>query len=341
MARKAAAAFTATPVGQHVTRATVEAAGLTVAEARAAAKLEWGRKRNPGIKPGMSVQARREAVRAAEVNATLGRRAGVWNALAELLESDDEAASRLQIADGKDGAKDVLLHSRREVHEHVASLPMLDLDATMPIKNVREFLPRMEVLADIAVKAPHMTVHQVTGGWGKTSLIPHPGASAEENRRRDGLLSELRDFVAFHGGESSLVVTYQQIEERFANLRGVRTGHFNAMSGLDAYGGVDTIFIIGRPMPSPAELRLLAWALTGRALPEESPAIVTRGALVADGSGAPIQVRQYADPDLEATRAAITDAEIVQDIGRGRGINRSADKPLTVWVLADSRARCP
>jgi hypothetical protein len=334
-AQKAATAFAATPIGQHVTRATVEAAGLTVAEARAAAKMEWGRKRNPGIRPAMPAQARHEAVRAAKVNATLGRRAGVWHALADLLASDDAASGRLVVTEGEDGSKNLLLHSRREIHEDVASLPMALLDATLPLKIVSHFLPQITILADVAVAAPHMTVNQIVAGWGKTSLIPHPGASAEENRRRDGLLSELRDFVAFLGGHSGLVVTYQQIEERFSNLAGVRTGHFNAISGLDSFGTVESLFVIGRPLPAHSELRPLALALTGRVIPDEASTGITRGALMADGTGTPLQVRSYQDPDLEAVRAAITDAEIVQAIGRARGVNRTADNPVKVWVLAD------
>jgi hypothetical protein len=72
-----------------------------------------------------------------------------------------------------DGAERiVLLHSRLEVIEAVAELPILALDATMPAPVVRHYLPRLNVLADVQPHAPHMTVNQIIGGWGKTSLIP-------------------------------------------------------------------------------------------------------------------------------------------------------------------------
>lgn len=181
-----------------------------------------------------------------------------------------------------------------------------------------------------------MIVNQVIGGWGKTSLIPHESAKPEENERRNSVLSELRDFVAFHGNQSALAITYEAIEDRFADLIGVRTAHFNAITGRDAFGNVENLFVVGRPLPAPAELRDLALALTGRPIPEENPGQLTRGALMADGTGRPLKVRAYADPTLEELRSAVTDAEIRQAVGRGRGVNRTAANPLTVWVLADT-----
>jgi putative DNA primase/helicase len=56
---------------------------------------------------------------------------------------------------------------------------------------------------------------------------------------------------------------------------------------------------------------------------------------MADGTGTAIGVRVYADPDLEALRVAITDAEVIQAIGRGRGVWRDAEAPLDVFVFAD------
>ena len=56
---------------------------------------------------------------------------------------------------------------------------------------------------------------------------------------------------------------------------------------------------------------------------------------MADGTGAAIKVRTYADADLEALRVAITDAEVVQGIGRVRAINRTAETPVDVFLMAD------
>jgi hypothetical protein len=337
LSAKAQAAFDATPHGALASKAAVTAAGLTAADCAAAAKLEWQRKVKGAIRPGMSPEMRKIGMERAAGNASIPRRVGVWKALEELLAGDATHTGRLELSSkaGADGAdRVILLHSRLDVRDPIAELPILVLDATMPATVVKHFPSRLQVLAEVQPRAPHMTVHQVTGGWGKTSLVPSDRAAPEENQRRHELVNELADFVRLNSGGNALVVTYQAIEDRFAGS-GIRTGHFNAISGLDTFGDVRSLFVIGRPLPAPVELLTMARALTGRAIEPDPGQVETRGVLMADGTGAPVNVRVYADPDLEALRAAITDAEVIQAVGRGRGVNRDADTPLAVFVLAD------
>jgi hypothetical protein len=335
---KAQAAFLATEDDALISRKTLMSVGLTADECAEAAKLERRRKVEGTIRPGMSPAARKEGVQAAAGNAMIGRRAAVWEEMRALLAGDAEHTGRLQVSTRKDGdgttARVVLLHSRAKVHASIAALPMLLLDATMPVDVVRHFLPRLSVRARVQAAAPQMRVHQITGGFGKTSLVASEKAAPEENQRRDRLVGQLVDFARLNGRGNALVVTYEAIEGRFA-LPGFRTGHFNAIAGLDEFRDVAAGFIIGRPFPDASELRTLALALTGRPIPPEASRLETRGALMADGSGASVSVRAYADPDLEALRSAITENEIVQAIGRVRGVNREADNPVDVFVLAD------
>jgi putative DNA primase/helicase len=80
----------------------------------------------------------------------------------------------------------------------------------------------------------------------------------------------------------------------------------------------------------------MAAALTGRPILYAEPVQQVRGLLMRDGSVQPIQARVYEDPDVEAVRAAVTDMNVTQAAGRGRGVTRTADNPLTVWIMADS-----
>jgi hypothetical protein len=194
-----------------------------------------------------------------------------------------------------------------------------------------------------------MRVHQVLGGFGKTSIVPdpdlekrdNPDKRKKENQRRFKRIAKIRDFILLcTGGDRALVVTYQELEPYFADLPGVETAHFGAVEGRDHWGpqpgrpGIRHLFQIGRPLASPEDTRRAAAALTGRPVPAELPGHITRGATMRDGSAAPVQVRAYADPDLEAVRASITDAATVQVIGRGRGLNRTEANPLDVWLFA-------
>lgn len=341
----------ASPDG-YLARGALEAAGLTAAGCIEAGKLEWRRKVEDAIRPGMAEAARREAARRCGVNAAIPRLAALWRAAAELLAGADGATGRVELAtrDTAEGRRrEVLLNTARPVAEAVLALPMLVLDATLPERLLRHRLPDLRVLAEVRAEAPHMRVRQVLGGFAKTSIVPSGAAGYEENRRRERLAEKVRRFIAARsGGERTLVVTYKGLEGRFAGLPGVETAHFNAVAGRDEWGpgpgreGVRHLFVVGRPMPAPEDARRLAAALTGRPVPREQPGRVPRGATMRDGSGAAVAVRAYEDADLEAVRAAVTDAELVQAIGRGRGVNRGEDNPLDVWLLAgDAVAALP
>jgi len=337
-------AFEATADGQFPSRDEVGKTGLTAANCASAYTLEWRRMYEGAIYPGQPAEERRKAMLLAAGNTGIPRRAAIWRALQALIEGDDTHTGRLQIGTRTTASgtrRVILLHSRQEIRDEIAGLPMLHLDATMPLQIVRYYLPRIELLAEINPVTPHMEVHQVIGGWGKNSIVPSEKAGPEENRRRKELVSELADFAALNSGGNALVVTYQDIEPVFAERPEIRTGHFNAIAGLDVFKDVRSLFVIGRPLPDARELRETALALTGRAIPEEAGQVETRGALMEDGTGAAMNVRAYSDPDLEALRVAITEAEIVQAVGRGRGVKRTADNPLSVFLFADVATALP
>ena len=344
LAALAQQAFEATPDGDLVSKATVEGTGLTAKQCAQAYALEWRRMLEGAIYPGQTANARREMLPLAAGNAGIPRRAAIWRALQALLEGDATHTGRLQAGNRTTPSgsfRTIVLHSRQDIREEVAGLPMLHLDATMPLHVVRYYLPRITLLAEVNPVAPHMQVHQVIGGWGKTSLVSHPRVAPDEARRRAGLVNELADFAALNSGGNALVITYEAIEAEFASRPSIRTGHFNAIAGLDTFGDVRSLFVVGRPLPDARELRDMALALTGRAVAIEAGQVETRGALMEDGSGAAMNVRAYVDPDLEALRVAVTEAEIIQAIGRGRGVNRTADNPLTVWLFADVATALP
>ena len=84
----------------------------------------------------------------------------------------------------------ILLHTRRDLQEAVTDGPILALDATMPMRIVRHYLPRLEVLAELQAAAPHLDTFQIVGDGGKPRSSRPQRASVEENCRRDRLLQE-------------------------------------------------------------------------------------------------------------------------------------------------------
>lgn len=121
----------------------------------------------------------------------------------------------------------------------------------------------------------------------------------------------------------------------------VEAAHFNALSGLDRWGGVGGMIVLGRTLPAPRTVELIAMALTGR-VPTPNPEdagwwypMVERRLRLENGRTAPLAMETHADPMAEAVRWSICEGELIQAIGRGRGVNRTAASALEIDLLTD------
>jgi putative DNA primase/helicase len=54
-----------------------------------------------------------------------------------------------------------------------------------------------------------------------------------------------------------------------------------------------------------------------------------------DGRGIAVKATHHPDPRVEAVRWAICEAGLIQAIGRGRGVNRTANNPLQIDILTN------
>ena len=131
-----------------------------------------------------------------------------------------------------------------------------------------------------------------------------------------------------------LVITYKDCEAAYAGIPGVETAHFNAVAGLDRYKDVAALIVIGRPLPSTEAVRPLVGALFEKAAQghyETAP----RGVWLRSGRKAAVKVTVHEDREAEIIRASICDDEVMQALGRGRGVNRTEINPLEVHLLSD------
>ena len=103
------------------------------------------------------------------------------------------------------------------------------------------------------------------------------------------------------------------------------------------------LILIGRTIPGPEAVEAIAGALTGIEPTKVTNGPngtgwynrVTRGLRLPDNSGVAVETDQHPDPVAEAVRWQICEAELVQAIGRGRGVNRTAKNPLDLDIVAD------
>ena len=139
---------------------------------------------------------------------------------------------------------------RKPIDKAAMRLPIICADANLPLELTRYYLPRLELALDLVVDAPHMRVTQLIGlPVGKMSLQAQPAGKrknaikeTEAANKRQRLVGTARHLV---GGRKGLVITYKAIEKEFEGLDGVEVAHYGDIEGIDRWGDVDVLVIIG------------------------------------------------------------------------------------------------
>ena len=131
------------------------------------------------------------------------------------------------------------------------------------------------------------------------------------------------------------MITYKDCEAAFDGVPGAWTAHFNAVAGLDCWKDVALLIVIGRPLPPDGDASRIAGVMFDETIEGEYRR-ARKGVMMRGGQTMSVQAIEHAHPSAEIVRAAISDDELIQAIGRGRGVNRNAETPLEVHLLADA-----
>ncbi|WP_054006380.1 bifunctional DNA primase/polymerase [Cypionkella psychrotolerans] len=335
--QRLSAALASLPLGQ-VRAADLAALHIDGRFCEDASRLEVAALARCGLVPGQSAGARRAAL-ATSVRRALGLQIiALWDALAALLRGDPAALAKVWL-DGpaaQSGQRPIRMWRRKAMAPDLISLPLLHLDATLRPEIAKAVLPRLEIVT-IEAAAPHQHVRLIGGGFGMGSLCPAPQADAAEINRRANRLRDCLDYVRWHAKRHApqrcLVITYKAIEAAFADIPGVEVAHYNAVAGLDCWGDIGCLFLIGRPLPSSVELHELTGAVLDHSAHGKYQTSAV-GILTETGRKLSGQAIRHTDPAAEILRAAICDDEVMQAMGRGRGINRTDATPLEVHLMA-------
>lgn len=335
-------------------RASALAAGLSEETARVCRAHTWRRVVHMDLVPGMTPAERRSVMAAAPNNRAAMRVARLFEKLEALLaEGGPEASGWVSVAQAEteDGPVRVLrLRGRRKVGKawHV---PTLILDALLNPDLVRPYWAQVEMTAEIEATTPHMRVRQMIGrDWAKNAMVPDAYAGAEEGERRLKNSERVRAAVLREARKVDgrvLVVAQKAVEEYWRSCgplpNNVEFAHYNAVAGRDEWGpgadreGVRLVILVGRPLPRQADVERMAEALTGASVTARCSRYdrVDVAITLADGTSATTEADRHPDPMAEAIRWQICEGELIQTIGRGRGVNRTAENPLDVLVLTD------
>jgi Bifunctional DNA primase/polymerase, N-terminal/Primase C terminal 2 (PriCT-2) len=313
-----------------------------------AIKLEWQEKQKQKQKqkvmwPGMPAKQRAAAATAGTNIRHVRTFDRVWRALREFVGLEGDVVSgRLFLATHKTENGTVKVVRTRGIHAIAGQYQVRTfvMDATLPTQAVLErWFPDVRIVGEIEVPMPHVQVRQVLGAPITKKKLAGP-------RNLDAVRRYiLRRWVETGRGDV-LIICQKDIETALKETglpAAIAIEHFNAIEGLDQYRDVRLLITIGRTQPEPAVVEADAGALSGiepikagmRANRSTWYDRVTRGVRMRDGSGVAVTCDQHPDELAEAIRWQICEAEIMQAIGRGRGVNRTAANPLDIDVLAD------
>lgn len=325
-ALKAAGATAQAPEKRaRLTRMQLEAVGLTADMADQARAIEWTRKPEPKLSGDVADMVRQLRALSSRFTSKVPT---LWKLVEALLRGDHDTGTNIEIeADaalqGGDGrGLLVWMHHRLDVHESWR-VPTLILDGTAKPEIVRHWFHDLATLPDIHIEAPNQHVTWVRASFAKARLVPTEGAAGERrNKARQNNLEDLRRYIEVQaarfrrgGGVDVLVVVNKGIEELLKAGRlpaNVAVEHYNNLRGSNDYEKVRAVIVVGRTLPDAATIHRQAERIAGHPLTADD-------ALVA------------------ATRWSICEAELLQTVGRGRGIRRTEANPLDVLILGDVR----
>ena len=292
--------------------------GWTSGDAKAAHKLEWGRKIEDEEHPDIGH------------NRTVTAAAAIF---AEIQRSLDDAVpenARLQIKHGENGLECVL-SGLRPISEPYRTAPVLMLDATANA-DIAALLAGEALAHHAEIRArENITIEQDPNLSGAKSFFFEKGkptgnvanaayfAKAQAMNGRTAVISN-KDTIAAMGLPAE-----------------IKTGHFNALRGLNEMQDADHSIIIGRTLPPPEAIARMVGAIWGTPCTGD---LDHKGAAWRTVESEQVlrleqtKAATHSDERGEMILRLIRDAEVTQAIGRLRAVNRT--DPVRCTVISDA-----
>ena len=341
----------------RIRSAALAEARVTPEDLHVAYRLEWRRKIEAEVRPGMPLaRVRTTCTKIIPHNQAVARLAQFWELLLRTIESSCARSPWLDLRKaqpmpaGEGTATAIFMIWRDDIHPSWKA-PTLVMDATMPVGIVKQFFPDMAEPCRISSPMPHTRVRQIIDRpMTADMLIPIEGASERTTATRLANVERVRRFIDVRATEmfpGKVFVVCQLGLETALIASGwppnVQVRHFNDIAGENAWNDVALIIVIGRTQPAPGTVERIARALFGAEVAKvEADAegharypLIARSIRMRDGRGVRVQGPQHPDERAEGVRWAICETGIIQAIGRGRGVNRSAENPLQIDVLTN------
>lgn len=295
-----------------------ELSDWSVADAEAAAGLEWMRKVEDEGDPQVMG------------NKTITFLAGIYAEIARSLRDKIAENARLKIFDSGTGLQ-CLLSGMKPVSAAFRKAPVLMLDATA----------RAEIV-QLLIEAP-LAHHAKIIAHENVLIEQDPDWSGAKSKffddgKPNGNIARVRRFAELQAMTSSTVVIgNKNIIAELHLPPHIKTAHFNALRGLNDFAEAETLVILGRPLPDAEVLgRMVAamWGTPCSGMINHIGKVWRR--VLHDGQVMEAETKAaiHEDPRAELLLSLIRDAEVAQAVGRLRGVNRT--EPVRCILLSDA-----
>lgn len=204
----------------------------------------------------------------------------------------------------------------------------------------KAWLPDLVLEVEVRAKAPYVKVTQLVDSSMAYRKFCARAEDEEVTARnnRDKWAN-----IIMSRGPIGLVICPKQLRVAWEKENSLPPGwtvwNFGAIRGRDEARAVPLLVIVSRPQPRPAEVEIIAETIVGRRVERIPDGTWYRkqpvGRLLADGTGRRALAPRHPDSLVEVIRFAVCEGEVLQAVGRGRGVQRTAEAPLTVWILTD------
>ncbi|MFT6907463.1 MAG: putative DNA primase/helicase [Oleiphilaceae bacterium] len=279
-----------------------------------------------------------------------------WRVLAAALKSGVEKTPYLEKLSKNNNDCLIRLTEKKNIHADWGTETLL-LDATLSISITKLYFSELNTQV-IESPMSNTTVTQISDvALSKKMMLPDQKSRDKKNAERiinlGKLISILRvrvssisNGVKVDGYDDSikiLLVTNKAIEEALIERKdlpkGVATMHYGATSGIDIYKDVPSLAIAGRIMLSGKQTEERGSLLKGEVVisddSNESWYSKRVQTIKTKSTEVSIEADYHTDPIVEEVRFQKTVGEIIQAIGRGRGLRRNKSNPLDILILTN------
>lgn len=341
-------AFESIPKGD-LTREALEAQGITAEACQKAARYEGARIEPPeNITPVLTTEM---LVKRAEKATRLGPfylLTDMWNLLFQFL---DDGTQDICVTVKKQSEGTIRILSKKRIYEDY-ELPTLLLDATYRERLLETVIRKPTRSISLEVQKPYQHVRQIIDtNVAVSSFLENDEITALARN----VYNHIRLMAAFYAGKSHdkidvLVVCPMPIEkilrERFPALpENVDIEHFNNLRGRNEWEGVSKLIVVSRLLPTVDPVEQIAETFTQRGIPrlpvsednKKQFLYMDKYIRLADDKALKVAGQRY-HPDLvaEDIRYTITEGELIQAIGRARGVNRTKENPLSIDIITNT-----